>query len=80
MVREETHQEINNFKTRHYVVRDLERYVRCIETQKEAKVGDRNTEAARRLNAKEVLTPMSGENLFSQSQMERSNSLEEIMF
>ena len=34
---------------------------------------------ARRLNAKEVLTPMKGENfLYSQSQMEQSKSMEEI--
>ena len=33
---------------------------------------------ARRLNAKEVLTPMKGEKLFSQSQMEQSKFLEEI--
>ena len=33
---------------------------------------------ARRLNAKEVLTPMKGENSFSQSQMEQSKSLEKI--
>ena len=32
---------------------------------------------ARRLNAKEVLTPMEGDN-FSQSQMEQSKPLEEI--
>ena len=35
---------------------------------------------ARRLNAKEVLTPLSGENVYSQSQMERQNSPKEIRF
>ena len=35
---------------------------------------------ANRLIAKEVLTPMSGESSFSQSHMERYNSLEEIRF
>ena len=33
---------------------------------------------ARRLNAKEVLTPMKVKNSFSQSQMERSKFLEKI--
>ena len=33
---------------------------------------------ARRLNAEEVSTPMKGENLYSQSQMEQSKPLEEI--
>ena len=33
---------------------------------------------ARRLNAKEVLTPMKGETSYSQSQMEQSKTLEEI--
>ena len=35
---------------------------------------------ARRLNAKEVLTPMGVEKFFSQSQKEQSNYLEEIRF
>ena len=33
---------------------------------------------ARRLNAKEVLTPMKGENSYSRSQMEQPKFLEEI--
>ena len=33
---------------------------------------------ARRLNAEEVLTSMKGDNLYSQSQIEQSKSLEEI--
>ena len=33
---------------------------------------------ARRLNANEVLTPMNGDNFYSQSQMEQSKPLEEI--
>ena len=33
---------------------------------------------ARKLNAKEVLTPMKSDNLYSQSQMEQSKFLEEI--
>ena len=35
---------------------------------------------AERLNAKEVFTPKNGENVFSRSQMEQSNYLEEIRF
>ena len=33
---------------------------------------------ARRLNAKEVLTPVKGDNIFSRSWMEQSTPLEEI--
>ena len=33
---------------------------------------------ARRLNAKEVLTPMKGDNLYFQSRMEQSKFLEKI--
>ena len=39
---------------------------------------DASEHHARRLNAKEVFTPMKGDNLISQSQMEQSKSLEEI--
>ena len=35
----------NDLQARHFVARDLERYVRCIETQRKAKVGDRETKA-----------------------------------
>ena len=39
---------------------------------------DASEHLARRLNAKEVFTPMKGEKRFSQSQMEQSKFLEEI--
>ena len=38
MARGETDKKTNDFQARHVVARDLERYLRCIETQREAKV------------------------------------------
>ena len=41
---EENDKKTNDLQTRHFVARDLERDVRCIETQREAKVCDRAQE------------------------------------
>ena len=43
----ETYEETNNLKTQQFVARYVEAYVRCIETQREAKVGYRETKARR---------------------------------
>ena len=43
MVRRETDEETNDLKTRQCMARYVERYVRCIETQREAKVDYRET-------------------------------------
>ena len=48
MVGGETDKKTNDLQTRRFVARDLERYVRCIETQREAEVGYRETKARRR--------------------------------
>ena len=45
MVRRETDKKTNDIQARHFVARDLERYVQCVETQTKAKVGDRETKA-----------------------------------
>ena len=45
MVREETDKKANDFQTRLYVARKLERYVGSVETKREAKVGYRKTDA-----------------------------------
>ena len=45
MVRAETDKKTNDFQTRHFVAWGLERYVWCVEMQREAKVGYRETEA-----------------------------------
>ena len=39
MVQEETDKKTNELQARHFVARDLGRYVRCVETQRKAKVG-----------------------------------------
>ena len=59
MVREETDKKTNDLWARDFVARDLERYVRCIETQREAKVGDRETKLdnARRLRGIYFIDP-----------------------
>ena len=38
-IQEETDKNTNDFQARHFVARDLERYVRCIETQRREKSG-----------------------------------------
>ena len=48
MVREETDKKINDLQTRHCVAGDLERYVRCVETQRKTKMGYRETKARQR--------------------------------
>ena len=45
MVRGETDKKTNDLQTRHIAARNLERYVRCIKTQRETKVGYRETKA-----------------------------------
>ena len=45
MLREGTDEKATDLQARHFVARDLERYVRCIETQRKAKVGYRETKA-----------------------------------
>ena len=46
MVRvEETDKKTNDLQARHFVARDVETHVGCIETQREAKVGYRETKA-----------------------------------
>ena len=44
MVPGESDKKTNDLQARHFVARDLERYVRCIETQRNTKVGYRVTE------------------------------------
>ena len=45
MFRGETDKKTNDLQARHFVARDFERYVRCVETQRKAKVGYRETRA-----------------------------------
>ena len=45
MVRVKTDKKTNDLQTRHIVARYVETHVRCIETQREAKVGYRETKA-----------------------------------
>ena len=40
----ETDKKTNDIQARHFVARDVERYVGCIETQREAKVGYRRNQ------------------------------------
>ena len=48
IVRGETDKKTNDLQARHFVARDLERYVWCVETQRKAKVDYRETKARQR--------------------------------